>query len=133
MQGKRLDTKRAELIAELEATLAPDVAEQVETILTNQAHTRSPSILPTSKRMSSVVPAAELSAVELSSALVQPRTLAQPGIHREAHSADSVRTFDAIESIARGAANRAAASANSGADVEIEATPQSPDSMAARW
>jgi hypothetical protein len=132
MQGKRLDTKRAELIAELEATLAPDVAEQVET-MKNQAHTRSPSILPTSKRMSSVVPAVELSAVELSNALVQPRTLAQPGIHREAHSADSVRTFDAIESIAGGAANRAAASAKSGADVEIEATPQSPDSMSARW
>ena len=105
LQGKRLDTERAELIAELQATLAPDVAEHVETILASRTprghtHTRSPSVLPTSKRMSSVVPAAELSAVESSEALVQPRTLAQPRAHREVHSADSAQAFDAIEPIA---------------------------------
>ena len=43
MQGKRLDAERADLIAELEATLTPDVAHQVEAML--EHHTRRPSII----------------------------------------------------------------------------------------
>jgi hypothetical protein len=48
MQGKRLESEREELIAELEAALAPDIAQQVEAILATTRGYSQPSLLSTS-------------------------------------------------------------------------------------
>ena len=58
VQGKKLEAERAALIAELEATLAPDIAHQVEAML--EHHTRHSSIVSAPpSRSSSIVHAVE--------------------------------------------------------------------------
>ena len=75
VQGKRLDAERADLIAELEATLAPDVANQVEAML--QHHTHRPSIImaPLSRSSSSLSRSSSSTDIVLVAEPTQPHAL----------------------------------------------------------